>query len=123
MKFCNPETQQLFDALARNTREMIEVPNECLPLEFHNLRDGGRSLQELEDMMVAKEETESEFQKVKAEKARRIEILRQQWEENPDSPLDYNEDDAKLYENQLAFAGAMIKAGVMEEFDEEDFWC
>lgn len=118
MKFNNPETQAIYDELCRETREMIEVPNELLPVEFHNLRDGGRSLQELEDMMVAKEETESEFQKVKAEKARRIEVLRKQWEENPDSPLDYDEDEGKLYNNQLAFVGAMVKAGVIEVDDK-----
>ena len=68
MKISNPETQALFDALARNTREMIVVPNSWLPEEYHNNRDGGRSLQELSDMATVKMETETQHQKLKREK-------------------------------------------------------
>jgi len=123
MKFSNPETQQLFDDLQRATREMIEVPNELLPERYHNLRDGGRSLQELEDMIAAEEDTLSEHQKEKQEKARRVEIYRQQveqlgevnWQfENPEFELDYEPESDKLYKNQLTFVGAMVKEGLID---------
>jgi hypothetical protein len=117
MKISNPETQALFDALARNTREMIVVPNSWLPEEYHNNRDGGRSLQELSDMATVKMETETQHQKLKREKSERAESYRKQWE-NSETPLDYDEDSDKLYRNQLTFVGVMIKTGVMEEFDE-----
>lgn len=123
MKFNNPETQAIFDALVIATREMIEVPNELLPTEYHNLRDGGRSLQELEDMVSAKMDTESEHQKDKKEKARRTEIYRQQVEQlgevnwqtqNPEFELDYEPESDKLYKNQLTFVGAMVKEGLID---------
>ncbi len=123
MKFSNPETQQLFDDLQRATREMIEVPNEMLPTQYQNLRDGGRSLQELEDMMAAEADTLSEHQKEKQEKARRVEIYREQveqlgevnWQfENPEFELDYEPESDKLYKNQLTFVGAMVKEGLID---------
>ena len=114
MKISNPETQALFDALARNTREMIVVPNSWLPEEYHNNRDGGRSLQELSDMATVKMETETQHQKLKREKSERAENYRKQWE-NSETPLDYDEDSDKLYRNQLTFVGVMIKTGVMNE--------
>ena len=80
MKISNPETQALFDALARNTREMIVVPNSWLPKEYHHNRDGGRSLQELSDMATVKMETETQHQKLKREKSERAESYRKQWE-------------------------------------------
>ena len=118
MKNRNPETHALFDALARNTREMIVVPNSWLPEEYHNNRDGGRSLQELDDMAAVKMETETQHQKLKREKSERAEIYREQWDKNPDCPLYYREDSDKLARNQLTFVGVKIKTGVMEGFDE-----
>lgn len=123
MKFNNPETQAIFDALQQATREMIEVPNELLPVQYHNLRDGGRSLQELEDMMASEADTLSDHQKEKEEKARRIEIYRQQVEQlgevnwqtqNPEFELDYEPESDKLYKNQLTFVGAMVKEGLID---------
>ena len=118
MKFSNPETQQLFDDLARNTREMIEVPNSWLPECYQNHRDGGRTLQELEDMYQRDVEPKIQRNMEKVAKAARVEMYRQQWEANPDSPLTYDVDEDRLYEKQLTFVGAMVQAGVIEIDDK-----
>ena len=117
-KMINPETGRMFDQLAELIRDAIIVPNTLLPEQYHNLRDGGRSLQELEVMITARENQESEYRKLKREKAERAEQYRKQWEDNPESPLTYNEDENKLYAAQLKFVERAVEAGMME-FDDK----
>lgn len=116
-KMINPETGRMFDQLAELIRDMIIVPNTLLPEQYHNLRDGGRSLQELEVMITARENQESEYRKLKREKAERAEQYRKQWENNPESELTYNENEDMLYAAQMRFVGKAVEAGMIE-FDD-----
>ena len=117
-KMINPETGRMFDQLAELIRDAIIVPNTLLPEQYHNLRDGGRSLQELEVMITARENQESEYRKLKREKAERTAQYRKQWEDNPESELTYNVDEGKLYAAQLKFVERAVEAGMME-FDDK----
>ena len=87
-KMSNPETGRMFDEYARLIRETIEIPNAMLPERFRDGRMvyGGPTLQELENKIKEEEDTESEYRKIKREKAERAEQYRKQWEANPDSP-------------------------------------
>lgn len=73
------------DKFAMNTleecvREAFEVPNSCLPEEFHDDRSGSVSLARLHKLCEERD-GETDYQKRKQEKARRIEIYRKQIEE------------------------------------------
>ena len=111
-KFENTIGGQLLAQLRRDIMEVIEVPNHMLPEEYHNKRDGGRSLAELEAMMEVKEPKLSDHQIEKAEKAQRVEKYRQQWEEN--ETLEYDVDEYKLHRHQLAFVKGAENAGWIE---------
>ena len=56
MKFNNPETQAIYDAMIQNTRELFTVPNSMLPEAYHNKRDGGRTLENLNSLHAKKTE-------------------------------------------------------------------
>ena len=58
--------EQMLKELEVATQEMIIVPNSWLPESFHNERDGGRSLAELNAMCEDIADGESEHQKTKA---------------------------------------------------------
>ena len=73
------------DKFAMNTlkecvREAFEVPNSCLPEEFHDHRSGSRSLAKLHKL-CKKRDGETQHKKQKDEKAKRIAIYRKQFEE------------------------------------------
>ena len=119
-KMSNPETGRMFDEYARLIRETIEIPNAMLPERFRDGRVvyGGPSLQELENKIKQEEDTESEYRKLKREKAERAEEYRKQWEANPDSPLTYNENEHMLYAAQMRFVERAVETGMIE-FDDK----
>lgn len=112
MKFNNPETQAIYDAMIQNTRELFTVPNSMLPEAYHNKRDGGRTLENLNSLHAKKTE-ESPHVIEKREKAERIEEYRKQNDslgavnyqtESPDFSIDYKVDEYRLYAKQIRFA-------------------
>jgi len=114
--------EQRLKDLEKAAKECIEVPNEWLPVDFQNQKEGCVTLSRLEELCEEKFETTTQHQKDKEEKARRIEIYRKQYEQDdrPDelAGLDYvdiNED--KLYRNQMNFA-KYCPAVNLEEEDE-----
>jgi len=110
--FANTISGQLLAQLRLDFMEVIEVPNHMLPEEYQNKRDGGRSLAELEAMMIVEEPKLSDWQIEKAEKAQRVEKYRQQWEEN--ETLEYDVDEYRLHKHQLAFVKGAENAGWIE---------
>ena len=104
---------ELLERLRRATMEVIEVPNDLLPKEYRNLRDGGRSLAELEAMTQTEENTLSEHQIEKAEKSKRVEQYRQQWEEN--ETIEYDVDEYKLHRFEMAFVKGAVASGWIEQ--------
>ena len=63
----------------------------------------------------------TEHERYKAETTRRADALRAQWEamgedeENLADGFDYDVDEDRLYSNQMAFVGAMIQGGILDE--------
>lgn len=137
---CNPETNILFEELRQDTLNNFTMPNSTLYPECvdqrtvrcqaeHNrvtslavaLRKYHRS--PLAGPVVTKHEKE------KAERARRVEIMRQKLEDaevmarmfddkEAEIDLTIEPDDDKLYRKQLEFCAAATRAGWMT-FDDE----
>ena len=60
----------------------IVVPNSMLPTAYHNDRDGGRSLAELDAMLTLIESVPDDKELEAIAKAERVEQYRQQWEDS-----------------------------------------
>ena len=114
-KFENTIGGQLLEQLRQDIVNCIEVPNDMLPEEYHNNRDGVRTLAELDSMYQESSEP-SQHVLDKAAKAERCEKYRQQWEAN--GSIEYDVDEYRLHKNELAFAEAAVKAGWIELDDE-----
>ncbi len=67
--------------LEQATLECLEVPNEILPEEFHNNKTGYVGLDKI-DKVCNNRDGISDYEKEKAEKARRVELYRNQVENN-----------------------------------------
>ena len=106
---------QLLAKVRLEIMEVLEPQNCMLPERFQNKRDGGRSLAELEAMMKVEEPKLSDYEIDKAEKGKRVEKYRQQWEEN--ETLEYDVDEYRLNRFELAFVKAAIAAGWVEDYD------
>jgi len=106
---------QLVKQLEIAIKECIEVPNSMLPEEYHNNRDGVRTLADLE-AMHNKATQPSQHQLDKAAKAERCEKYRQQWEAN--ESIEYDVDEDRLYKNELTFCKLASDAGWIELDDE-----
>jgi hypothetical protein len=123
VKTGNPTTDAMFVELAKLTRECIDVPNEYLPSWLRDDRSKTTSLQYIhthyEDLF---EKPASEHAKLKAEKARRVAAYAAQWGDSaPDAEVEiqYEVDENLLYNRELNFCAAAVRAGWME-FDDED---
>jgi len=129
-KFSNPETGRMFDELARLVREMIVVPNSCLPAEMHDDVRGGRTLARLEEL-CEKRDGITAHTKLKALKARNVERLAAQVEAKSvfaahgdfvdlTGELDYSDnecDDLQLTKNMQALVGGMVNGGLIDADD------
>ncbi len=121
--------------LAEAFKDAIVVPNEWLPEEYQNHKefevgnmrdlDGkvyGPTLAQIEKTHArinaeAREETEA--QKLKAERTRRIENMAAQYD--ADESFEYDEDEDRLNRNMLAFCKA-AKLVDQDDFDEINFF-
>lgn len=103
------EGEKLLKDFENAIKECIVVPNSWLPDELHDNVRGGRTLARLEKLQDERDGELSQHKKDKQEKARRIEIYREQYEQDdrPDqlAGLDYVDiDEHRLYNNQMLFA-------------------
>jgi len=119
-KMSNPATGRMFDELAQLIRDSIEIPNAMLPERFRDgrVKYGGRSLQELEDMIFEEENTESEYRKLKRIKAENAANYRKQVEENGEFVYNGHTDELEQYKKEMRFVAAGLQNGMIEEFDE-----
>ena len=119
-KMSNPATGRMFDELAQLIRDSIEIPNAMLPERFRDGRVvyGGRSLQELEDMIFEEENTESEYRKLKRIKAENAANYRKQVEEKGEFDYNGHTDELEQYKKEMRFVAAGLQNGMIEEFDE-----
>lgn len=130
MKFENTPGGKLVAELRQATRELIVVPNSCLPAEMHDNVRGGRTLARLEEL-CEKRDGITAHTKLKALKARNVERLAAQVEAKTirnghgdfvdlDSALDYSDnecDDLQLSKNMQAMVGGMISGGLIDADD------
>ena len=114
-KFENTIGGQLLEQLREDIMQCYEVHNDMIPEEYHNNRDGVRTLADLDSMYQESNEP-SQHVLDKAAKAERCEKYRQQWEAN--GSIEYDVDEYRLHKNELAFVEAAVKAGWMELDDE-----
>ena len=114
-KFENTIGGQLLAELRDAIMECVEVPNDLLPEEYRNNRDGVRTLAELE-AMHSEATQPSQHQLDKAAKAERCEKYRKQWEAN--ESIEYDVDEDRLYKNELTFCKLASDAGWIEIDDE-----
>tara|TARA_Y100000385_G_scaffold11760_1_gene12146 strand:- start:47 stop:454 length:408 start_codon:yes stop_codon:yes gene_type:complete len=129
-KFENTIGGQLVAELRQLTREMIVVPNSCLPADMHDNVRGGRTLARLEQM-CEKRDGITAHTKLKALKARNVERLAAQVEAKSvfaahgdfvdlTGELDYSDnecDDLQLSKNMQALVGGMINGGIIDADD------
>jgi len=133
MKFENTPGGKLVAELRQATRELIVIPNSCLPAEMHDNVRGGRTLARLEEL-CDKRDGVTEHTKKQAIKARNIEKLRKQFEAKAqyhthkggtdfvdlDSEFDYSDnecDDLQLTKNMQALVGGMVNGGLIDADD------
>ena len=130
MKFENTPGGKLVAELRQATRELIVVPNSCLPAEMHDNVRGGRTLARLEEL-CEKRDGITAHTKLKALKARNVERLAAQVEAKTirnghgdfvdlDSALDYSNnecDDLQLTKNMQALVGGMVSGGLIDADD------
>ena len=129
-KFENTIGGQLVAELRQLTREMIVVPNSCLPAEMHDNVRGGRTLARLEQM-CEKRDGITAHTKLKALKARNVERLAAQVDSKSvfaahgdfvdlTGELDYSDnecDDLQLTKNMQALVGGMVNGGIIDADD------
>lgn len=133
IKFENTIGGKLVAELRQATRELIVVPNSCLPAEMHDNVRGGRTLARLEEL-CEKRDGITAHTKLKALKARNVERLRKQFEAKAqynthkggtdfvdlDSEFDYSDnecDDLQLTKNMQALVGGMVNGGLIDADD------
>ena len=106
--------------LEKAVQEMIVIPNEWLPEEYHDKVRGGRTAARLAEMCEVKEAEEKQ-RKTKTLKAENVENYRKQIEQgNQDMPeIEYNGnvDEMQLHRNQMAFVGGMVNSGMIDKED------
>jgi len=129
-KFENTIGGQLVAELRQLTREMIVVPNSCLPAEMHDNVRGGRTLARLEQL-CEKRDGITAHTKLKALKARNVERLAAQVDSKSvfaahgdfvdlTGELDYSDnecDDLQLTKNMQALVGGMVNGGIIDADD------
>ena len=103
--------------LEKAVQEMIVIPNEWLPEEYHDKVRGGRTAARLAEMCEVKEAEEKQ-RKTKTLKAENVENYRKQLEQS-DGYFEYNGhvDEMQLHRNQMAFVGGMINSGMIDKED------
>jgi hypothetical protein len=79
---------------------------------------GGRSLQELEDIIFEQENAESEYRKLKRIKAENAANYRKQVEESGEFVYNGHTDELEQYKKEMRFVSAGLQNGMIEEFDE-----
>ena len=73
----SPVARELLGGLADEIEQMIVVPDSWLPEKFQGSKAGGRTLSQLREMDSHNEEFDHD-----AERARRVELYRKQFEES-----------------------------------------
>ena len=111
---------ELFNELDNAILEAFSLSNSSLDAKVTDKRSKRTSLAHIAKKLDSDIPKLSKSKALKAEKAKRVEQLAQQWANNPEQPLRYDEHDRLLNNKQIAFVGAMMKAGIIDDDNDDD---
>lgn len=123
--FANTVGGKLVAELIKEWKNAIEVPNSCLPENFHDNVRGGRTLKRLEEL-CNKRDKMSPHVKMKKLKDRNIARLAAQLGEgdtNINQSLDWSQnecDEIALNRHEIAMVNGMVSAGIIDADDLEE---
>ena len=118
VKTGNPETDKMFRELSHSIQSMLTIPNELVPDQrLCDKRSNETTLAHINRKHKKFYDAgPTEHELLKAEKAKRVEKYGR--DVDNDQPIQYNEDEMRLYRAELAFASMLVKMGVID-FDDE----
>ena len=116
----NDKTKQMLADLEAATMEAIWIPNDLLPERYHDDREGGRTLDRIEERIqdVYENEVEPnlEYQRIQAAKAERVAKYAAEYAERGE--FDYDVDVDRQYKNEQSFCDGLVAGGIL---DSDDF--
>ena len=114
-----PVTEMMKD-LEAATMEALWIPNEVLPERYHDDREGGRTLDRIQEVYEREVEPNLEYQRIQAEKAMRVAKYAAEYAERGE--FDYDVDPDMQYKNEQSFCNGLIRGGVLDadDFMEQD---
>ena len=108
--------EQLKAELEAATMEAIWIPNDLLPERYQDEREGGRTLDRIQEVYEREVEPNLEYQRIQAEKAKRVAKYAAEYAERGE--FDYDVDPDMQYKNEQSFCNGLIRGGVL---DADDF--
>ena len=108
--------EQLKAELEAATMEAIWIPNDLLPERYQDDREGGRTLDRIQEVYEREVEPNLEYQCIQAEKAKRVAKYAAEYAERGE--FDYDVDPDMQYKNEQSFCNGLIRGGVL---DADDF--
>ena len=108
--------EQLKAELEAATMEAIWIPNDLLPERYQDDREGGRTLDRIQEVYEREVEPNLEYQRIQAEKAKRVAKYAAEYAERGE--FDYDVDPDMQYKNEQSFCNGLIRGGIL---DSDDF--
>ena len=108
--------EQLKAELEAATMDAIWIPNDLLPERYQDDREGGRTLDRIQEVYEREVEPNLEYQRIQAEKAKRVAKYAAEYAERGE--FDYDVDPDMQYKNEQSFCNGLIRGGVL---DADDF--
>ena len=112
----NDKTKQMLADLEAATMEAIWIPNDLLPERYHDDREGGRTLERIQDVYESEVEPNLEYQRIQAEKAKRVAKYAAEYAERGE--FEYDVDVDRQYKNEQSFCDGLVAGGIL---DSDDF--
>ena len=112
----NDKTKQMLADLEAATMEAIWIPNDLLPERYHDEREGGRTLERIQDVYENEVEPNLEYQRIQAAKAERVAKYAAEYAERGE--FEYDVDVDRQYKNEQAFCDGLVAGGIL---DSDDF--
>ena len=116
----NDKTKQMLADLETATMECLWIPNDLLPERYHDDREGGRTLDRIQEVYEREVEPNLEYQRIQAEKGTRVAKYASEYAERGE--FDYDVDPDMQYKNEQSFCNGLIRGGILDaaDFMEQD---
>ena len=112
----NDKTKQMLADLEAATMEAIWIPNDLLPERYHDEREGGRTLERIQDVYENEVEPNLEYQRIQAAKAERVAKYAAEYAERGE--FEYDVDVDRQYKNEQSFCDGLVAGAIL---DSDDF--